>query len=81
MPAIKEVREAGNPTKVIVTTHPCVVCNKSSEVKLDKDKFTRWINGEFAQNVWPEMSPGEREVLVSGTHDACWEQLMGDDDG
>jgi len=34
--------------------------------------------GEFVQNVFPEMSPEDRELLISGTHPACWDRYMGE---
>jgi hypothetical protein len=32
--------------------------------------------GQLAQNAFPHMSDGEREMLITGTHPECWEKLF-----
>jgi hypothetical protein len=54
----------------------CRVCGKTSTLEVDADKYERWRTGELAQKVFPEMSADEREVLISGTHPACWDRLF-----
>jgi hypothetical protein len=44
------------------------------------DAFTEWRAGAFIQQAWPEADAGTRELLISGTHPACWEELWKDDD-
>ena len=58
------------------TTRPCIVCDLPSTVELDIAKLTRWEGGEHVQNVWPERSPDERELLITGTHPACWTEIF-----
>ena len=65
---------------IAVETRPCQMCGKTSVVRLDEEKFNRWRQGEHIQNVWPEMSADNREVLISGTHPACWDRLFADAD-
>lgn len=60
---------------MIYITKPCLNCGKSSKVKLDDAKVARWKRGERIQNVWPEMTPDERELLISGIHPECWKLL------
>jgi hypothetical protein len=62
-----------------VKTRPCIVCNQASLIELELDRVERWIAGEHVQNVWPEMSPGEREMLITGTHPKCWDSIFEDD--
>ena len=61
--------------KVNVVTRPCMMCGKTSEMVLDFDKVTRWQRGEFVQDVFPELSAAERELLISGTHGPCWDAM------
>ena len=58
------------------TTLPCTVCGLTSEVDLDPAKFARWKGGEHVQNVWPEWSPDARELLITGTHPKCWDEIF-----
>jgi hypothetical protein len=36
-----------------------------------------WVNGAHIQAVMPDLSPAERELLISGTCAACFEQMFG----
>lgn len=60
-----------------VRTRRCIVCGSTSIVELDSKKVQRWEDGEHVQDVWPNMSPGEREMLITGTHPDCWDTLFG----
>lgn len=61
----------------IVVTPPCPVCDKESTYALDTQKVMEWQMGALIQNVFPEMTPAQRETLINGTHDECFEQLYG----
>ena len=62
-----------------VKTRPCIVCNQTSFVELELERVERWVAGEHVQNVWPEMSPPQREMLITGTHPLCWDSIFEDD--
>ena len=61
-------------------TKPCIVCHLTSEVELDAAKVARYEAGEHVQNVWPEKSASQRELLITGTHPVCWDNMFADDD-
>lgn len=63
-----------------VINKTCVFCGKVHELVLASSKVERWRKGEHVQNVWPEMTPNEREVLISGTCSDCWDKYMVEDD-
>lgn len=67
----------GDTQMVTVVCRPCAVCGKQAEVSMTVDQFGRWQTGEFVQIVLPHMSASERELLISGTHPACWNKLYG----
>lgn len=58
----------------------CIVCGEDATVIVSKAKHARWVAGEHAQNVWPDMTPGDREQIISGTHSACFDKLFGPDE-
>ena len=59
----------------------CVCCGGITMIYMERSKYDRWVNnGEFAQNLWPESSVGDREVLISGTHSDCFDDLFVEDD-
>jgi len=50
------------------------------------EQIDRWQNGELIQNVFPHLSPSEREFLISGVTPEEWnvvnedmEEVYGDD--
>jgi hypothetical protein len=53
----------------------CLVCDGEEFHNLDKAGYDRWQAGEHIQSVWPEFSADKREMLISGTHPKCWDEL------
>ena len=50
------------------------------------EQINRWQNGELIQNVFPHLTPSERELLISGVTPEEWdvvkedmEEVYGDD--
>lgn len=72
---------AGVGDTMTALTAPCVVCGERSEVVVDSRKWLAWCGpgGIPIQVAFPDMSADEREVLISGTHPACWPLLFADD--
>jgi hypothetical protein len=58
----------------------CMHCGGETAIELDFNKYKRWRGGEYIQNVWPELTPDEREMIVSGTHPECWDALFPEED-
>ena len=54
----------------------CPFCGAESEVKLPIAAYARWQMGEMAQNVWPEMSREDREILISGICKECQKTIF-----
>lgn len=64
---------------VDVQTPNCLVCGEYSIVRnLERTAVSRWHNGESIQSVFGHLSPAERELLITGTHDWCWNEMMGE---
>lgn len=61
----------------------CFSCKKPQEnplFKYDKEKreeiIKRHKDGELIQNIVPELSPGERDILIIGICDECFDNLF-----
>jgi hypothetical protein len=68
---------------IAVKTKTCCVCDKFEVLTLNRQAVERWQDGEYIQNAFPDMSDGDRELLISGTHSECWDKLFsaeGDDE-
>lgn len=63
------------------TLNRCPWCKEDpSYMLLDPRKVKRWQGGEYVQNVWPEMDVDQRELLITGTHPACWNAMFPEED-
>jgi hypothetical protein len=66
---------------ILVKSRPCTVCGEYEVWSLDRQAVERWQEGENIQRAFPDMPAADREVLISGTHPACWDKLFpGEDD-
>ena len=50
----------------------------SLELDITHQQVVRWQNGELIQNVFPELSSGEREFLISGVTENEWTEAFGE---
>ena len=60
----------------IIVTKQCLHCKGLTSLLLDKDKYKTWQHGELIQNVWPEWTAEQRELLISGMHGDCWTRVF-----
>lgn len=60
----------------VIKTGECIYCHQDGEVAMPTPAFIAWVNGEFIQRVWPEGSAGDREQLINGTHDECFNKMF-----
>ena len=65
----------------------CSECHKSYVVKVYAIDYDNYItNGEFVQDVWPDMTPDEREIIINSRVGGpyycapCWDKLFEEDD-
>ena len=65
---------------ILVKSRPCTVCGEYEVWSLDRQAVESWQAGENIQNAFPDMNAGDREILISGTHPACWEKLFPKED-
>lgn len=59
----------------------CMHCSESTNFIITKDEYVRWIlNNEYIQDVFSYLDKEEREMMISGTHPKCWEEMFADID-
>lgn len=63
-------------TTVAIT---CPFCGANHEVKVDFIAYTNWLDGELIQNAMPDLTPTEREQLISRICPKCQEKFFGAD--
>jgi len=55
----------------------CRVCEKIYTLEVDLKAYNSWkTRGELIQNALPELSDGERELLISGTCESCFDMIF-----
>lgn len=55
----------------------CFHCGEESQFGLNYEDYKRlFLNQEHIQNVFPLMPKEDRELMISGTHAKCWEEMF-----
>ena len=61
-------------------TRNCPRCNKRQEVTAEQQDFIDWQSGKkLIQQAFPYLSAGQREMLITGICDACWDKMFGEE--
>lgn len=56
---------------------PCPKCGKDSTVCLSAEEFEKLQKGELiSRNSFKNLSAAEREILISGICDDCWNKIF-----
>lgn len=56
--------------------------NKDVEMELDITpiQYLKWENGMLAQDAFPNLTPDEREFILTGLLPGEWEELLGEEE-
>ena len=57
-------------------TIDCVCCQESHDVKCNWKDFNKWEQGELIQDAMPYLTAAERELLISGVCDSCFDLMF-----
>ena len=58
----------------------CKFCKETYDLPVTKPQLLRHSFGELAQNVFPDLTAAERELIISGTCGTCWTEMFSQDD-
>lgn len=59
----------------------CPRCQRDWEVTVDEANYQSFKEGDMlAQRAFPELSPAERELLITGFCDDCWQDMFPPED-
>lgn len=47
---------------------------------MESEDLRRWKSGVLVQKAFPYLKPAERELLISGFCDSCFESMFGDEE-
>ena len=56
----------------------CPLCGEDHAVEVKRAQYEAWQNGELIQNAMPNLTPTEREQLISGLCPKCQAKIFGE---
>tara|TARA_R110002020_G_scaffold7496_1_gene31500 strand:- start:19046 stop:19294 length:249 start_codon:yes stop_codon:yes gene_type:complete len=68
-----------NTDTYTVETEPCIMCDEISNVEITSQGLFYYNQGKLIQECFPELSIGDRELLITGTHDECFNELYAEE--
>jgi hypothetical protein len=64
-----------------IMTRRCVTCGKRGMVEVDEAEGQSFINGvRHIQDAMPTTPAPIREQLMTGTHPACWDKMIAEEE-
>jgi hypothetical protein len=66
-----------NPDEIMLVTQ-CPYCSKEDFFVVSKSAYDAWRAGlQFVQNAFPHLNADEREKIMTGIDNKCWDEIMG----
>lgn len=54
----------------------CNYCSYEVKIEATKEQLTQLENGAYIQNVFSHISPGDRELFISGMCEKCFDSMF-----
>jgi len=68
----------GGPNLVEIS-NVCPMCGKTHSFKIEAkvfdDGLALYNGGALVQKAWPTLTPSQRELMISGICDDCWNNM------
>lgn len=65
----------------IILNVTCIACNKTYELPVYEEDYDKYMAHECnIQDAFPYLTPGQRELLISGMCDSCFDNLFAEDE-
>jgi len=66
------------PGHITFFENSCFQCGIKNEIYVFEKDYFLWKNGAFIQDAFPYLSHAQREVIKTGIHPECWQQIFSD---
>lgn len=66
--------------KIVTIQRKCYVCGNLAEVEMPIEAFKKYADGMLIQNAWPEATPEESEIIITGMHSHCFNEFVREPD-
>ena len=78
---IKNVNiNTGSESWFVTVSTVCPYCGQEHNIKCNVRGLIKWRMGDYIQNALPDLTPAEREMLMTGICDECWNKYLTNDD-
>lgn len=64
--------------KTIAKDIKCISCNQVYTIPVTDKQLAEWKAGKLAQDCFPNLSAAQREILISGLCNNCFNDLLGE---
>ena len=55
----------------------CPKCGKKNYIEMSDEQYQKYTEGsDLIQRIFPEMSPAQKEILITGICEDCWNKLF-----
>jgi hypothetical protein len=54
----------------------CIECKKEFSLTVTAGEYDSFREGAFVQDAFPNLTPGERELLISSMCETCFDKLF-----
>lgn len=58
----------------------CPNCGKLQVIEVEDSQYNDWMAGKNIQIAFPNLTPDQREILMSGICPECWEKIFPEED-
>jgi len=59
-----------------IHTSACPLCKKTSIVRVPTEALERYKKGAYIQDAFPMLTEDERELIMTGMHQSCWDLMI-----
>jgi hypothetical protein len=66
--------------QTVTFTGPCYSCQEPQSVTVAASDAAKFQQGGFAQDCFPYLTADQREFLISGICNKCWDDMFKEDD-
>lgn len=60
----------------LAITTKCPLCGKTQDVVVESTDYADFLKRKHAQDAFPYLSASERELLISGICEECWNRVF-----
>ena len=65
---------------ICILSGHCPICKTDWSLEVSTESLEAYHNGILAQNAFPYLTAAQRELIISGTCDTCFNDIFKDDD-